>query len=194
MMPKQSTDQRSISRTRISATFGGCMYWKIIFVFCACYLLGAFSLGNALGELKSEMRSNSSFTKIRAERTGELRSLRNAQKSERNQVTIGIWGGEHISMTVTSKGGTVEYDCAHGTISRRIVLDRRGRLNVQGTHVEEHGGPVREGEQANSFPVLFTGRIKGKRMYLTVKRRDNGQPIGIFTLVYGQEPSLFKCK
>src|ERR1700681_1106258 len=59
---------------------------------------------------------------------------------------VGLWGGEHISMQVTAHRTTVEYDCAHGTIDQRIALDRRGRFNVPGIHVAEHGGPVRQNE------------------------------------------------
>lgn len=107
---------------------------------------------------------------------------------------VGLWGGEHISLQVTEHGATVEYDCGHGTISRRIFLDRQGRFDVQGTHFEEHGGPIRETEQLNSYPVRFTGRIRGKIMKLTVRRGDTRELIGVFTLIYGQEPLLIKCR
>jgi hypothetical protein len=108
-------------------------------------------------------------------------------------LALGSWGGQHISLEVTADGAIAEYDCAHGTISQKISLDRRGRFNVAGTHVAEHGGPVREGRQAD-IPVQFTGRVSEKRMYLTVRRRGSGQLIGSFTLVSGQEASLVKCR
>jgi hypothetical protein len=111
-----------------------------------------------------------------------------------DEVPVGLWGGEHISMEVTERGARVEYDCAHGTIDERIVTDRRGRFNVRGTYVEEHGGPVREKERLNSYPVRFTGRIRGKKMEVTVTRSDTKKTIGSFTLVHGQEPSLVKCR
>jgi hypothetical protein len=109
-------------------------------------------------------------------------------------LALGFWGGEHISLEVTADGAKAEYDCAHGTISQRVTLDRRGRFTVPGSYVAEHGGPVREGEQADSIPVQFTGRVSDKRIYLTVKRRGSGQLIGNFTLVFGQEASLVKCR
>jgi hypothetical protein len=106
---------------------------------------------------------------------------------------VGLWGGEHISMEVTARRTTIEYDCAHATIDQRIALDRRGQFDVSGKQVRE-GGPVRQNELLNSYPVQFTGRVSGTRMDLTVKRRDNGELIGTFTLVYGQQASLKKCK
>jgi hypothetical protein len=106
----------------------------------------------------------------------------------------GTWGGEHISLEVTEGGARVEYDCAHGTIGRRIVPDRKGRFDVPGTYVEESGGPVREGARPKSYPARYTGRVSGERMSLTVTRGDSQKVIGKYTLVRGREPELVKCR
>jgi len=107
----------------------------------------------------------------------------------------GTWGGKHIALEVNSRGGaTVEYDCAHGKIGRRIVPDRSGRFDVPGTHTEESGGPVRQDAQPHTYAVRYTGRVRGGRMSLTVTRGGTGKVIGTYTLVRGQEPSLFKCR
>jgi|SRR6266850_5657332 len=110
------------------------------------------------------------------------------------RLATGIWAGEHISLEVTERGAKVEYDCAHGTIPRRILLDRRGRFDVVGQHVAEHGGPVRRDEQLTSLPVRFTGRVNGKRMTLTLRNSVTKELIGNFILDYGQEPRLMKCR
>jgi hypothetical protein len=110
------------------------------------------------------------------------------------RLATGIWAGEHISLEVTEQGGKVEYDCAHGTIPRRILLDRRGRFDVVGQHVAEHGGPVRQNEQPTSYPVRFTGRVNGRRMELTLRNSVTKELIGNFMLNYGQEPRLMKCR
>src|SRR5260370_38443665 len=60
---------------------------------------------------------------------------------------VGLWGGEHISMEVTAQGATIEYDCAHATISQRITLDCRGRFDVSGMQIQEQGGPVGQKDQ-----------------------------------------------
>lgn len=107
---------------------------------------------------------------------------------------VGLWGGEHISMQVTEQRTTIEYDCAHGTIDQRITLDRRGRFDVPGMQVPEHGGPVRRNEQPSGYPVRFAGQVNGKTMKLSVKNSATKALIGDFTLVYGSEPKLRKCK
>ena len=107
---------------------------------------------------------------------------------------VGLWGGEHISMEVTGQGATIEYDCAHATIDKRIVPDRRGRFDVSGMQVPEHGGPLRQNEQPTGYPVRFAGQVNGKRMKLSVRDSLTKKLIGDFTLVYGVEPKLRKCR
>jgi len=130
----------------------------------------------------------------RAESQTQMRSIPGNHVPRSKGLIVGAWGGEHISLQVSEDGATVEYDCAHGTIPRRIILDRRGRFDVSGTHVEEHGGPIRESKQLDGYPVRFIGRISGKRMQLTVRNSVTKRLIGIFTLVYGQEAELVKCR
>lgn len=107
---------------------------------------------------------------------------------------VGLWGGEHIRMQVTEQRTTVEYDCAHGTIDQRITLDRRGRFNVSGMQVAERGGPVRQNEQPAGYRVRFAGQVNGKRMKLSVSNSVTRELVGVFTLVYGDEPRLRKCR
>ena len=105
----------------------------------------------------------------------------------------GSWGGAHIRMEVTGGQTKIEYDCAHGTIPSRILLDSRGRFVVNGTHVQERGGPIRQGVEPISYKVRFKGSVKGKNMKLTVTRTDTRESIGTFTLTRGQESELVKC-
>ena len=139
-------------------------------------------------------RNDDRSEKIRTERErGMVGSLPINGEVRTKGLPVGLWGGEHISMQVTEQRTTIEYDCAHGTIDRRIALDRRGRFDVSGMQVEEHGGPVRQKEQLTSYPVRFSGQVNGKRMKLSVRNSVTNRLVGIFTLVYGNEPKLMKC-
>jgi len=111
----------------------------------------------------------------------------------RKKLPAGHWGGQHISLEVLAKGGKIEYDCAHATISEPIVLDRDGRFKVSGKHFPERGGPSRQGEPAG-FPVTFSGEVKGKTMTLTARNSASDEEIGTFTLTHAAQPKLFKCK
>jgi hypothetical protein len=116
----------------------------------------------------------------------------NAKPKKRGLAT-GLWGGQHISFVASAKGVKIEFDCAHATIDRAIVLDQHGRFNISGKQFQERGGPVRQGEQAG-YPVVFSGEVKGKTLTLTVQNSETKEDIGTFTLVHGAQPKLFKCK
>lgn len=107
-------------------------------------------------------------------------------------VRPGDWGGEHIGLSVAERGATVEYDCANGTIDEPLVAVE-GRFTALGTHIREHGGPIREGETADKHPARYEGRIDGGTMTLEVVLTDSGEKVGAFKLVRGQSPHVFKC-
>lgn len=106
----------------------------------------------------------------------------------------GVWGGEHIRFEVTEAGASVEYDCAHGTVEGKIVVDSQGRFSVHGLHYEERGGPVRLGQEAAGYRVRLSGRVGGSLMKLTVTRAGTRRVLGTFDLARDREPMLVKCR
>jgi len=110
------------------------------------------------------------------------------------RLTQGEWGGQHIRINVGESSATIEYDCAHGTINGPLVIDRRGRFNLKGTHSREHGGPIREGENESSQPARYSGWTDGKRMTLTVTLTGARESVGTFNLTLGGSGRIFKCR
>ena len=49
----------------------------------------------------------------------------------------GPWGGDHVRLELTSAGGDVEYDCAHGGLTEPVRPGPRGDFDVRGVHVRE---------------------------------------------------------
>jgi len=117
-----------------------------------------------------------------------------SEKPRTRKLPTGVWGGQHISMEVTARQASIEYDCAHATIDLPIILDRHGRFNVRGRQFPEHGGPVREGSESGGYAARFVGEVKEKEMTLTVTKSETNESIGTFTLKFGQQPRLMKCK
>jgi hypothetical protein len=111
-----------------------------------------------------------------------------------NALSAGVWGGEHVRLEVTEHGATIEYDCAHGVVEQRIIVDRAGRFNVAGTHYEEHGGPVHASDNESGYAVRLSGRVGGSLMKLTVTRAGTKKTVGTFTLVRDREAQLMKCR
>jgi hypothetical protein len=107
-------------------------------------------------------------------------------------VPLGSWGGEHAVLTLDASGASIEFDCAHGTLSTPIPL-MHGSFDVAGDYVQEHGGPIREGEQVVHRPARYQGSIDGIKMALTVTLSDTSDRIGSFTLTRGTSGRVFKC-
>lgn len=107
-------------------------------------------------------------------------------------VPHGNWGGQHIGLIVTDTGATINYDCAHGTIDQALVT-ADGIFTAIGTHYQEHGGPIRDGEPVDKHPARYDGRTDGKTMTLDVTLTDTDQKLGTFKLERGASPNVFKC-
>lgn len=116
-----------------------------------------------------------------------------ALSAKSRRVTVGTWGGTGIRVTVEGKAATIEYDCAHGTISGPLKIDSRGRFKFSGTHIPERGGPVRSDHDPDSIAVEFTGWTDGRKMTLTVYLKGSGEKLGHYSLTRGNTGRLFKC-
>jgi hypothetical protein len=104
----------------------------------------------------------------------------------------GVWGGLHVRLVLTSTGGEIEFDCAHGQLSEPLKGDARGRFDVAGTLVRE-GGPVRQ-EGTAGQRVRYSGRLDGDRMTLTLTLSDSNEKPDEFSLTRDNEGRLWKCK
>jgi hypothetical protein len=106
----------------------------------------------------------------------------------------GRWGGDHAELIVAASGATIEFDCAHGTLSVPIAVDADGGFDVSGTFTREQGGPIREDEPPAPVPARYAGTTDGRKTTLSVTLVDAPHaPIGPFELVLGRSGRVFKC-
>jgi hypothetical protein len=103
----------------------------------------------------------------------------------------GSWGGVGASLVLTSEGGTIAYDCAHGGFRAPIVPNSDGAFDVVGVHVPEHGGPIRIDEVPDSLPARYFGQVNNDRMTLRVV--VGADTLGPFDLQLDASPQLFRC-
>ena len=103
----------------------------------------------------------------------------------------GDWGGTHVGLKLTERGGALEYDCAAGRIGP-VVPGRDGGFEADGTHTPDWGGPARSGEMLPTYSARYSGRVRGDRMTLSVAV-ENGVTIGPLALRRGAEPIIFRC-
>ena len=102
----------------------------------------------------------------------------------------GIWGGDHVLMTVAETRALLEFDCAHGEIPSRLPA---APFSVAGTYNREHGGPIRDGEIPDSHPAVYSATISRDIMTLTIRLSDSGDRLGPFVLTRGVPGRVFKC-
>jgi hypothetical protein len=143
----------------------------------------------AFGSASTVFRTSnpSSAQRRRRRRRRSDRRLRLA-----DALTPGVWGGQHIRFEATESGARVDLDCAHAAVEGKIYVDRAGRFGVAGTYYQEHGGPVREDEEARGERVRLDGSIGGSLMKLTVTR--GGTTVGTYALTRDREARVVKCR
>ena len=103
----------------------------------------------------------------------------------------GSWGGANIGLLLEGGLGTVEYDCASGTIDEPIP-SAGGPFRVSGTHRTGQPGPVRVGQIFTSQRATYAGQVAGTQMTLSVTLED-GSVLGPFTLIQGAPPQITRC-
>jgi hypothetical protein len=108
-------------------------------------------------------------------------------------VLSGMWGGDHIALTVADTASHMEFDCAHGDISGPLAVNIRNEFNASGTFVREHGGPIRVGELPDSHPAAYVGLVTATAMTLTVQLTDTNEVAGTFALSRGSTGRVLKC-
>jgi hypothetical protein len=135
----------------------------------------------------SHLKTHLSVSNSTAAQRRRARRLRRA-----DALLPGIWGGEHMRFEVTDAGARIDLDCAHASVESRIFVDGAGRFSVWGTYYHEHGGPVREEEEARGERVRLTGRVGGSLLKLTVTR--GATQVGTYTLTRDREARVVKCR
>jgi len=113
---------------------------------------------------------------------------------QEERLNAGVWGGQHIRAEVTERGAEIEFDCARGSIPAQITLNCSHQFDVSGTFSPEHGGPVRDNETSTGRPVRYKGTLAQEELTLTISDVNTKEVIGTFTLKFGNEGRLMKCR
>jgi hypothetical protein len=103
------------------------------------------------------------------------------------------WGGEHLRMEVAAAGVTFEFDCASGAIRGPIRPSEQGEFAETGTYSQGHGGPIREGEVPPTEPAIYSGRLSGDTITLTISFPSGRAGLGPYLLHEGDAGRVFRC-
>lgn len=105
-----------------------------------------------------------------------------------------VWGGPHVSMVISEKNATLEFDCAEGVILNPIKPDANGDFSADGTYTPQRGGPVKKDAPPNDFPATYRGTIHGGSMQLEVVLSNKDQQPPPLTLTRGEAGRVVKCR
>jgi hypothetical protein len=145
----------------------------------------------------SSCRSSSSQTNTAVSNSNKSQNSNHMSEPQsspkQNSLAEGTWGGPHIALEVTADGATVDYDCAHGRITEKVVLNSEGKFEAKGVYIREGPGPTRAGPEKEE-PAIYSGKSDGKTIELTVKLANTDETVGIFTLTHGMSGRVRKCK
>ena len=151
-------------------------FYSIAFLF----LLLVFSQSGTCG--RSKMSANSKDSNQRA----------GSSEATQDHLT-GSWGGQGIVMEIGADGIALTFDCAHGTITDELKIDKDKRFEVPGSFTRERGGPIRENETPEPSAAIYSGVVDGDTLTLTVTLTKNKEDMGTFSLMRGKTGRLRRC-
>ena len=102
----------------------------------------------------------------------------------------GVWSGDRMVATFTPTGAAVEQDCAQGSISGPVRLDRRHHFMAKGVYTVNKPGPQLESDEG-APPATYSGQVTGHTLRLSVHAL--GAPDHSYTLVKDAHVKLIRC-
>ena len=115
-----------------------------------------------------------------------------------DRLRAGIWGGEHVQMTVSKSGAALQFDCAIGAITEPLKIGSAGRIDATGSYLAERPGAVQTEPQP--APARYVGRFvraaagSPAQFMFTISLSEPVSAIGPFTVVEGVEGRVRKCR
>jgi hypothetical protein len=108
---------------------------------------------------------------------------------DRVPLPTGTWGGENAGVIVESRTAHVHIGCTKGDTDGPIVLDDDGEFSVRGSY-NVNAYPV---DLGILHPALFSGRVSGEEMTITVQLLDEERRLGPATVRFGRNPDMSQC-
>ncbi len=101
----------------------------------------------------------------------------------------GTWGGNDAGLIAADTSAHVHIGCTLGDTATPIRPGADGRFEANGTYnVDAY--PI---DRGILHPAVFSGRINGKVLVLTVTLTDIGRVLGPVSLVRGVQPTMGTC-
>jgi len=170
-----------------------CLLAFIFFIFPCAGLAKAHS-GNAgliqKPEKTKRLQTNSPDKK-KKKKKGSAKPKVN--QSKMTSAPTGNWGATGVNFTVEDNGVTIEYDCAHGEIGQKLLLDEQGGFSVNGFYTRRYPGALRVKFPPRRQSARYEGKISGDKMTLKVTLTETNETLEEVVLQRDSTARIHKC-
>jgi hypothetical protein len=104
----------------------------------------------------------------------------------------GNWGGTGISIIASDSQVTLEFDCAVGMISKKVMLTN-GQFSEKGTFTQHFGNMPINTTPPEPKPVIYEGNLSGNNISLTMKSEDGKTILSNYTISKNTVGLIVKC-
>jgi hypothetical protein len=104
----------------------------------------------------------------------------------------GRWGGQGISVLVSDTQVTLDFNCASGTISKKVMLSNNLFLE-RGTYTQNSGNMPINAILPEPQIVQYEGNLSGSNLSLVIKSEDGNTIIGEYMIVKNESGKIIRC-
>ena len=165
------------------------------FMACVTLLFGASLAIVVRGSAVAPLGNVIDATQVNSNRHRKTKKkvAKRKMKDSKSSVAPGTWGGDEIRLVIGADMSTLEYACAEGEISEKLMIDKNGNFDLKGVHMGRTPGPTYEDRPPKREAAHYKGHISGNTMSLKVTLTETNSVIGEFTLERGKTGRMHRC-
>jgi hypothetical protein len=104
----------------------------------------------------------------------------------------GKWGGQGISVIASDTQVTLDFDCASGIISKKVLMSNN-QFSEKGTYTQFSGNVPINADPPLPKNVQYEGLLSVNNLSLTIKSEDGKTLIGKYTITKGDAGKIVRC-
>ena len=104
----------------------------------------------------------------------------------------GKWGGQGISVLASDTQVTLDFDCASGTIGKKVMLSNN-LFSEKGTYTQFAGNVPVNANPPELKIVQYNATLSGNNLSLTIKSEDGKTIIGTYMIVKNENGKIIRC-
>lgn len=124
--------------------------------------------------------------------TGAVACTGRSGPTEPARLAATVWGAAGANLTVAPDHALLELACAQGTIPGPLVVGPGGTIQAEGTFGRVGGAAPPDGIFP-SHPALYSGRVDGDVLALSIHVPATSQDLGPFLLRKGERGRIVLC-